>query len=54
MDTQISQENHKRVILFLGKNLGSRLIVGGQVFSYGKLPKVHYQDDESLTDKVIL
>ena len=45
------QDNNRRVILYLGKIIGASVILGGDMFSYGKILKVGYQDDDSLPMK---
>ena len=46
------KEDYKRTILYIGKTSGTGVISHGQVFSYGKILRVDYEDEESDALKV--
>ena len=40
-------ETNRRVILYLGKTTGTGVVSEGHMFSYGRMVKVDYQDEDS-------
>ena len=48
------REDHKRVTLYIGRASGKGVVSRGQVFSYGKLLKVDYMDEDSDSFKVVV